>query len=63
MHGSLRYRRNRGADKFNINNLHVCEFHFNASDIIKSGFKGKKPLKRSTVTSIHGMQENSRTCT
>ena len=36
-----RYHRKEGADKFNVNNALVCEFHFNPGDINMPIGKGK----------------------
>ena len=55
----LRYRRKGEADKFNVNNALVCEFHFNQSNA--NNFIGRgKILKRSSVPSFHDVKEVQR---
>ena len=46
------YRRKSGADKFNIDNARVCEFHFKREEIKKSLGRGIKTLTKNAIPSV-----------
>ena len=53
-----RYNRREGADKFNVDNVLICDYYFKSGDINVSIGRGKKTLKHCSIPAFTDMKKH-----